>query len=176
MQPSHNSLENGNIFVSEVVARYGDDLLRFLSRRVATAADARDLAQEAYVRLLRIEHKEMIANPQAYLYRIAAHLEYEFELKRRTDAAGLRRWTAERGEIVDPVAVDRAADAETLGGRLAQAFKGLSPKCRAVLVMHRRDGMTYDEIGERLGISSSMVKKYLGLGLRHCRSRLRDLE
>ncbi len=163
-------------FVSRIVARHGEDLLRFLSRRVATAADARDLAQEAYVRLLRIERQELITNPQAYLYRIAAHLVYEFELKRRSDAAGLRRWKEECIETAVPVAVDRAADAMVLRGRLGAAFKGLSPKCQAVLVMHRRDGMTYDEIGARLGISSSMVKKYLGIGLRHCRSRLRDLE
>jgi RNA polymerase sigma-70 factor (ECF subfamily) len=165
-----------NSFVSEIAARYGDDLLRFLSRRVASAADTRDLAQEAYVRLLRIEHKELISNPQAYLYRVAAHLVYEFELKRRSDAAGLRRWSEEGMEADEPMAVDRAADAMVLRRRLGAAFKGLSPKCQAVLVMHRRDGMTYEEIGARLGISPSMVKKYLGIGLRHCRSRLRDLE
>jgi RNA polymerase sigma factor (sigma-70 family) len=162
-------------FVAQVAARYGDDLLKFLSRRVATAADARDLAQEAYVRLLRIERQELIANPQAYLYRIAAHLVHEFELKRRSDADGLRRWTEAREEGEAP-AVDRAVDSLALNERLEQTFKGLSPKCRAVLILHRRDGMTYDEIAAKLNISSSMVKKYLSIGLRYCRSRLRGLE
>ncbi|MBL8267602.1 RNA polymerase sigma factor, partial [Steroidobacter sp.] len=47
---------------------------------------------------------------------------------------------------------------------------------RAVLVLHRHEGMTYDEIGQRLGISPSTVKKYLRLGLRHCRERLGNRE
>jgi DNA-directed RNA polymerase specialized sigma24 family protein len=33
---------------------YGTDLVRFIARRVRNDADARDLAQEAYVRLLRL--------------------------------------------------------------------------------------------------------------------------
>jgi DNA-directed RNA polymerase specialized sigma24 family protein len=35
--------------------------------------------------------------------------------------------------------------------------------------------MTYDEIAAQLGISRSMVKKYLTAGLRHCREQLRHL-
>lgn len=163
-------------FVARVVAQHGDDLLRYLSRRLARAADARDLAQEAYVRLLRVERKELILNPQAYLYRIAAHLIYEFQLKRRSEADGLRRWTEERAETIEPLGVDRAVESIAMGKRMREVFDELSPKCRAVLILHRRDGMTYEEIGTRLGISARMVKKYLSIGLRHCRSRLQDME
>lgn len=163
-------------FVAQVVAKHGNDLLRFLSRRVATAADARDLAQEAYVRLLRLEHKELILNPQAYLYRIAANLLHEFQLKRRSDAAGLRRWTEERAETAEPVAVDRAVESMAIGKQMRHVFGELTPKCRAVLILHRRDGMTYNEIAEQLGISARMVKKYLSIGLTHCRGRLRGIE
>lgn len=167
---------NPDPFVTRVAAQHGDDLLRFLSRRVATAADARDLAQEAYVRLLRLQHKEHIRNPQAYLYRIAANLLHEFQLKRASDAAGLRRWTEERAESVEPVTVDRAVESMAMGRHLQNVFDELTPKCRAVLILHRREGMTYDEIAARLGISSRMVKKYLSTGLNHCRQRLRGLE
>jgi len=163
-------------FVAEVAARYGEDLLRFLLRRVATAADARDIAQEAYVRLLRVGRKDLIENPQAYLYRIAANLIGEFGLKRSADAAGLKRWAEERAESIDPIGVDRAADALVLGRKMSTVFDELTPKCRAVLILHRRDGLTYDEIAAHIGISSRMVKKYLSIGLRHCRERLRGIE
>jgi RNA polymerase sigma factor (sigma-70 family) len=52
---------------------------------------------------------------------------------------------------------------------LARALERLSPKARAALIWHRRDGKTYDEIGERLGVSRNMVKKYLSQALAHCR-------
>jgi RNA polymerase sigma factor (sigma-70 family) len=163
-------------YVAAIAARHGEELLRFLGRRVASAADARDLAQEAYVRLLRVERKDLIQNPQAYLYRIAANLIHEFALKRRADALGLQRWKQERAEAIEPIGVDRAADAIGIRGRLQEVFGQLTPKCRAVLILHRRDGLTYDEIGAQLGISAGMVKKYLSIGLRHCRARLRGME
>jgi RNA polymerase sigma-70 factor (ECF subfamily) len=161
-------------FVARIAAEYGEDLVRFLARRVRRAVDARDLAQEAYVRLLRLDRKDLVRDPQPYLYRVAANLLHEFELKRRADVDGLRRWTEEQAIHGGTPAVDREAESRAIREQLTRVLQELTPKCRAVLILHRRDGMTYDEIGQRLGISASMVKKYLAIGLRHCRSRLRD--
>jgi RNA polymerase sigma factor (sigma-70 family) len=159
--------------VQRFATTFGADLLRFLGKRVRNRADARDVAQEAYVRLLRLDRKELIRDPQPYIYRLAANLVHEFELKRRTDDARLTRWTQERGG--NEPAVESTAEAMTLRARIDDALAQLRPNCRAVVILHRRDGMTYDEIARRLNISSSMVKKYLAIGLRHCRSQLRDL-
>jgi RNA polymerase sigma factor (sigma-70 family) len=159
--------------VNRIVSDLGADLLRFLARRVRNKADARDVAQEAYVRLLRLDRKELIRDPKSYVYRMAANLIHEFELKRRTDDARLTRWTEQR-DLVDPPHADREADSLVLRSRLTEVLDQLSPKCRAVIVMSRRDGMTYSEIAERLEISVSMVKKYLAIGLRHCRDELKD--
>ena len=153
---------------------YGVDLIRFISKRVRTLADARDLAQEAFVRLLRMERKELIRHPRAYLYRIAANILYEFELKRKADVAGLARWTEEQRLEADGAWVDGDGEAVALCSRIDVVLEELSPKCRAVLLLHRRDGMTYEEVGEKIGISPSMVKKYLSQGLRHCRERLAE--
>jgi RNA polymerase sigma-70 factor (ECF subfamily) len=161
-------------FIDRLVAEHGEDLVRFLSRRLRRAVDARDLAQEAYVRLLRLDRKDLVRDPQPYVYRVAVNLLHEFELKRRADADGLRRWTQEQDIHGSAPAVDREAEARAIREQLTGVLRELTPKCRAVLILHRRDGMTYDEIGERLGISASMVKKYLAAGLRHCRSRLQD--
>lgn len=161
-------------WVAHVAREFGQDLLRFLSRRVRTAADARDLAQEAYVRLLRLDRKDLIREPLPYLYRIAANLLHEFELKRRAEVEGLRRLYEEQVGTDDQASSAQAAEEGVVSRELARLLSGLSPKCRAVLVLHRRDGMTYDEIAERIGISPSMVKKYLAIGLRHCRGRIRE--
>jgi RNA polymerase sigma-70 factor (ECF subfamily) len=152
------------------------DLVRFIARRLRSTVDARDLAQETYVRLLRLERKDLIRDPRPYLYRIACNVLFEFELGRKADNAGLRLWSAERRNDLEPSAgaLDSSADVLTLQRRLESTLKGLSPKCRAVVMLHRREGLTYEEIAERIGISPSMVKKYLAQGLRHCRERLKD--
>jgi RNA polymerase sigma factor (sigma-70 family) len=148
------------------------DLVRFLSKRVRSAADARDLAQEAYVRLLRLERKDLIRDPRPYLYRVAANILYEFELKRRADVVALASWSDEHRADCASGYVEGEVEALMLRRRLESVLSQLSPKCRAVLILHRREGMTYEEIGKKIGISVSMVKKYLAQGLRDCRKQL----
>src|SRR5687767_9427630 len=60
-----------------------DDLVKFLKRRIATPADAQDLAQEVYLRLLRVERLDLVQQPRSYLLRIAANLLHEWRLKAR---------------------------------------------------------------------------------------------
>src|ERR1700756_6078583 len=80
-----------NRLVEGLAQGCGNDLVRFIARRLRSVADARDVAHEAYVRLLRVKRKDLIRDPQAYLYRIAVNILYEFELKKRADAIGLAR-------------------------------------------------------------------------------------
>jgi RNA polymerase sigma-70 factor (ECF subfamily) len=48
----------------------------------------------------------------------------------------------------------------------------LPPKARATFMLHRRDGLSFDEIATELGISRPMVKKYLTKALLQLRLRL----
>jgi RNA polymerase sigma-19 factor, ECF subfamily len=153
----------------------GKDLVRFIARRLRNVADARDLAHEAYVRLLRVKRKDLIRDPQAYLYRIAVNLLYEFELKRKADTLGQARCA--ECQIAESSYGPPEDDVETLQmrKRIEMVLAGLTPKCRAVFILYRRDGLSYKEIGARIGISTNMVKKYLAQGLRHCREHLAEL-
>ena len=49
-------------------------LIAFLSSRLDSMAEAQEVAQEAYVRLLRLEHPEQVGFLRAYLFRIASNL------------------------------------------------------------------------------------------------------
>ena len=164
-----------NRLVEGLAEGCGSDLVRFLARRLRSAADARDLAHEAYVRLLRVKRKDLIRDPQAYLYRIAVNILYEFELKKKADAIGLARCAecqvaeANSGRLEQDVEMLQAC------GRIEAVLGALSPRCRAVFILYRRDGLSYKEIGARIGISTNMVKKYLARALRHCREHLEEL-
>jgi len=116
----------------------------------------------------------LIRDPPAYLFRIASNVLFEFELKRKASLVGLSRWSDERRTEDESHVTVNEGETLVLRERLGLAMSELSPKCRAVLILHRREGMTYEEIGARLNISTSMVKKYLAKGLRHCRERLQD--
>src|SRR5215472_15810186 len=56
-------------------------LLHFLGRRVRTAVDIEDLAQETYLRLLRARDLGEVQNPQAYLLKVASHVISEWHAR-----------------------------------------------------------------------------------------------
>jgi DNA-directed RNA polymerase specialized sigma24 family protein len=51
-------------FVERLFARHRNALQAFFYRRITTKADAPDLAQEVYVRMLRVSDPEAIRNPR----------------------------------------------------------------------------------------------------------------
>ena len=127
------------------------------------------MAQEAYLRLLRASDSRLIHDPVAYLLRIARNLLHEWY----GSPPGSRE-PAEEIELVDEgMSIEDLTEISQQMDRLENVLRHLSPKCQAAILMHRRDGMTYDEIAKALGVSSSMVKKYLSQGLARCRARLR---
>jgi RNA polymerase sigma factor (sigma-70 family) len=167
--------KKANRLVEELAQGGGNDLVRFIARRLGSVSDSRDVAHEAFVRLLRVKCKDLIRDPQAYLYRVAVNIMREFELKRKADTLGLARCA--KYQIVGSSYGPPEDDVEALQTRkrIETVLAGLTPKCRSVLILCRRDGLSYKEISARTGISTNMVKKYLAQGLRHCREHLAEL-
>ena len=60
--------------VERLFTEHGAGLQTFFRRRIRGKADAADLAQEVYVRMLRISDQEAIRNPVHYLYTVANNL------------------------------------------------------------------------------------------------------
>src|SRR6516162_6451894 len=70
-------------FVEKLFAEHGRTLQAYLYRRLKSKSDAPDLAQEVYVRMLRVSNPEAIRNPQFYLYTVASNLVKEHALFER---------------------------------------------------------------------------------------------
>jgi transmembrane sensor len=56
---------------------------------------------------------------------------------------------------------------------LDEALLQLSANARQALLLNRIEGLTQAQIAQRLGVSESMVAKYIGQALRHCRDWLK---
>lgn len=146
------------------------ELVRFLSSRLPNQDDARDLAQEAYLRLLRLNDDHYIRHPEAYLFRIASNLVHEFWLAARSESIDA---TCEPDDFPSNLQSPEAlAGQQEVLGELKRAIQFLPPIQQSVIVLHRRDGKTYDEIANELAISRDMVKKHLSKALARCRHYL----
>lgn len=61
-------------FVASMALRYGPELRRFLSIHLRDVDDVRDMAQQVYLRLLRVKNEEAIRDPEAYLFMVASQV------------------------------------------------------------------------------------------------------
>lgn len=156
----------------------GPKLASYFLRRVSHRWDAQDLVQEVYVRLLRAQPggDDPVRDPEAYLFTVAANLVKEHaQLRHRAPMS-----TDGMEEVIERLATPCEAgadlDRDLRRKRLSALIGRLSPKCRAVLVMHYRDELSYKQIAGELAISVNMVKKYIVKGLAACRQGMQSYE
>ncbi len=162
--------------VERLFEEHGRALRAFFHRRLRRHAEAADLAQEVYLRMLRVADTDAIRNLEAYLYAIAGNLMKEHALRERVLSSAV--------DLEDPFVIQQLAELPDVGGeidatqrerRLHEVLQQLPAKCQAAVMLQYRDGLSYAQIGERLDISTNMVKKYLGQALVHCRRRMARL-
>jgi RNA polymerase sigma factor (sigma-70 family) len=154
-----------------------DDLLRYLTRRTGDVERAAEIAQDTYVRLAAIAPEVgEIENQRAYIYRVAGNLAVDTMRREGRHTARLSGEEPDEG-IADPTPSPEisAIDRDRLA-RFEQALDALPHKARLALLMFRMDGLSHREIAQRLNVSESMVAKYIGQALRHCRDRLWRLD
>lgn len=148
----------------------------FLYGRVRHHADATDLAQEVYARMLRVRDMDTIRDAEAYLYTVASNLakEHGARSRRRGVAVDIDD-DAVQEELSELAALDSQIDVAQQTRQLREVLKQLPPRWHAAVVLQYVHGLSHHEIAARLGVSPRMVKRYLGRALGHCRCRLAGL-
>ena len=162
--------------VERLFTEHRGALQTFFLRRIRSKADAADLAQEVYVRMLRIRDREAIRNPVHYLYTVANNLVKEHAVLDRRQASGIDIDEAPAHERLEtPSAFDGDLDATQRAARLGVVLQQLRPKCRAAVELRFTHGLSFREVGMHLGVSPQMAKKYVAQALGHCRRRMARL-
>jgi len=163
-------------FVAGMAKRHDRLLRRFLSARLRVAvADVPDLIQEVFLRMLRVPNPESIRTPEAYLFTVAKSVlhQYRAQSSSEPETIDVMDVLAELEED-HSVGPEGQLDAEQRLRELQHLLDELPRKAYATLVLNRVMGLPLEQVGERLGISRSMAKKYLARALLHCRRH--DLE
>jgi RNA polymerase sigma-70 factor (ECF subfamily) len=140
-----------------------------LTNRLGDRRDVQDLAQEVYLRLLRVDKLDLIQNPKAYLYRVAVNIVSEWRLRARQ-----KKPHSPEGldDLVTPEDHERTIERKEVDEAVRQELSQLPPMWRKVLVLHCSEEMTYEQIAEHLGITRRMVKRYMAKGYAEMRKRM----
>ena len=155
-----------------------DDLLRFFTLRLRSAAAAEDLVQDIYVRIAAIGRDVEVRNASAYLYRLGSNLMLDRIRGERRAAARDHDWreghrTVRGGEEVaeEPAADDAVAARQRLAAIVA-ILRELPDQTQRVFRMHKFDGLSHAEVAQALGISRSAVEKHCMAVLKRLAERL----
>jgi RNA polymerase sigma-70 factor (ECF subfamily) len=154
-------------------------LVGYLTTRLRSEQEAKEVAQEAYVRLLELQDPGTPSLLRAYLFKTATNLAIDRLRHRRVEhrseeQAGLfEDLSVTRGELNDPAKQLLAREqADQLLGYLQE----LPIKCQHVINLHRLEGLPQHEVAVRLGISQRMVRRYVTYAMVYCHLRLDGIE
>jgi RNA polymerase sigma-70 factor (ECF subfamily) len=168
--------ETKNALLERLFAQNGGALRAFFRKRLPQPQDAGDLAQEVYVRMLRLSDTDTIRHPEAYLYTVAGNLAREHRVLQRRRGSTIDVEDVALGdELAELNSVMGDIDTERRVKHLREVLRQLPPHCYAVVALQYWHGLSRAEIAAELGISERMVKRYLTQGLAHCRRRMARL-
>lgn len=168
------TVESGATAMSRLFRENNRVLVRYLTARLQSEQEAKEVAQEAYVRLLQMATPGSPEFFRAYLYKTATNLAIDRLRHRRVrqrveQAETPEAWTSTRSDGEDPV---KLLVARELTEQLMSYLQELPPKCRAVFRLHRLEGLPQQEVAARLGFSERMVRRYVTYAMVYCRLRL----
>lgn len=155
--------------VGELYRRHWKEICAYLRRRFgAGPPEPEDIAQAAFLKLSGRGETEDIANPRAFLYRVAHNVAIE---EHRREVARRR---AEADDEIEPESDDFDPERVSIGRerrrRLETAFATLDPRTRQILIMSRQDGLSSAEIARRLRLSPTHVKRLIGEAVARCQA------
>lgn len=154
-----------------LVERYRDRIVSYACRMTGNAELAQDAAQETFVRVFRSAatfHDDGRFSP--WVYKIASNVCLSERARRAKDALNVDFETLEDTQDSGVVVEDQVM-ATLTAERLSVGIGKLSNQHKTALVMHIYQGLTYEEIGEALGIPTGTVKSRLFYAIR----KLRDV-
>jgi RNA polymerase sigma-70 factor (ECF subfamily) len=158
-----------------LVARWEDKIRGAAYRFLGSEEEARDVAQEAFLRAYRaLGGFKREARFSSWLYQIATNLCRDRLRRRRTRAAVSLEELEETGPVIvetRPGAHERLQQMD-LARVVRRAIHALPEEQREVVILKEYQGLTFLEIAQSLDLPVSTVKTRLYRGLGQLRLRL----
>jgi len=138
----------------------------WLRHKLGNPDDAADLAQDAFMRVLKARNAPEIREPRHYLATIAKGLMVDLFRRRALENEYLAA-LAHLPEPAWPSPEVRALAVEALM-EIDSMLNGLGNRVRQVFLLSQCDGLTYKEIAAQTGLALRTVNKYMAQAMEHC--------
>lgn len=156
--------------ISRLFSEHNESLIQFLATRLRSVQEAKEVAQEAYVRLLSLEDSGAVSFLRAFLFKTAANLAVDRIRSRSRQQHALDAGLCDESREA-PTPDREAASAQEV--EIVRRLVGeLPPKCRHAFLLHRVHGVEFSEIAQEMGLSERMVRHYVLRAVLYCRAGL----
>jgi RNA polymerase sigma factor (sigma-70 family) len=168
-------MESTAVAVSELFREHNRMLVGYLRSRLGSEQEAKEVAQEAYVRVLQLHEPGAPGLLRAYLFKTAANLTVDRLRHRRVRQRSeeqprlFEELNTIRGELDDPA---EQLLAREQAEQLLRFLQELPIKCQQVMDLHRFEGISQRDVAVRLGLSERMVRRYVTYAMVYCHLRL----
>lgn len=154
-------------------ARWFDESLKpyeavirnWLTSRFGALCDVDDVIQESYLRIYGAKQNGALSSPKSYFFAVARNVAVDQIRKSKvatTESFG--DWDAL--EFLDQAnGVDEAAARNSELELLTEAIQTLPDRCRRVFTLAKVYGMSYEQIGDEMGISVHTVSAQISTGI-----------
>ncbi|WP_444886774.1 RNA polymerase sigma factor [Microbulbifer sp. JMSA008] len=162
--------------ISAWVDKYRPGLKRYFSSRV-TSADVDDLVQEVFAQLhWHLNQSDIeIENPRNYIYTVAKNLLVSHSRYHKSRCRAFHESLSLDYEIPDVITPERTVIGMQDCRCVLKAILGLPPRAGAAFKFHRFEGLTYQDIAERMGISKESVKELIQRALIRVRRAVEEV-
>jgi RNA polymerase sigma factor (sigma-70 family) len=160
--------------VARLFREHNDALVSLLVLRLRSQQDAKEVAQEAYVRLLQLDRSDgAISLMRSYLFRIASNLAIDRLRHRNVRWHAADAVKAELFESFSPQnSMEQGLAASEELDLVQKALAELPASCQRAFWMHRAQGATVAQIAGVLKVTERMVRHHLSRALIYCQLRL----
>jgi RNA polymerase sigma-70 factor (ECF subfamily) len=174
-------LKNDQEAFRKLVEKYQRAVYNIAWRMVHDEEDARDLAQEAFIRVYRgIKTYDANRPFSTWLFRITTNLGIDHYRRRKLRTVSIDATGAgTEGESREPMAIpdagsttDRLHETTSLAERMDGLMEKLSTDYRLILHLRYRDQLSYEEMAEVLAVPLGTVKARLHRAHRNLRNLL----
>ena len=154
-----------NAFEALVVA-YQKQVYNLALRTVGNEEDARDLAQDAFIRAFSsLSGFRGDSKFSVWLYRLTSNICIDFLRSRAKKRTVSMTWTDDEGDDAGELEIpderfspEAQLERTSMRESVQRGLESLSPQYRQILLLREVDGLSYDEIARALGIEAGTVK------------------
>lgn len=144
-------------------------LFGWLRRKLGSADNAADLAQDTFLRILTSRNALLgVREPRAFLVTTAKRLLIDQLRRQQIEDAYLHELSLATAHLAGPPSPEQILDTLQALAQIERALEGLSARARQAFLLHYLDGESQTDIAASLGVSTRMVHKYLVQALMHC--------